>query len=732
LKTGDELAAGFAEAGDPDAAGKPLLVRYATPLFVVWALWLTAEYWLFGPNSYVRLHNIADSSLPELIALKPDFLRGMFGRWNPLWASGADRQALPFSRDLDVIPFLLLPGWLAYATVNFFQRLIAGLFTFRLLQGRMGLSAWAALYASLAYSLFAQPLLNRGWTGFALYDYLAVPGIPLVLWVLSGIQTERRSMSVLLAVLTGLCLGFAGIAPITLFIGPLVVYWFATVCPRRERAFWWYLLVFFVTWGAIAFLVNAPQLILVHDSTRPTYQVGAIWATGFVPVVVAAASWLLADIVPVILISMGLTSCRLRCRRLNRLIAGIAFCVIASASYDTLAEALRTKLPFFRALSFARFNLLLPFLFLAGAAVALDEFAHRSTVVLQKDGVRRYGFPLVALVSTVLIGVVCWESVQVKTRTSRDMLDGHNYRAYYLNSDLQHLAQATSAARPFRVATVATAENGIVDFPPGALWVYGFETADGLLNLQSRRYRDFWEQLIGPVMASDEGIYHWVHDYGCQLNLFAPSAGFSPNKDFGDYYRRNLLSLANVRYIISPRKLQDERLVPIPSQIVQQQLAWKTLNRPRRLFSVMRGGYPGTAVYVYENPDVLPRFFLADSAQFLPDGQSLLATMAAKTSVQLGSSVFIEARYAAQLGTVDQRSGNASAIGLVKYSADEIELMVSTSSSRVLVVTNNYSPYWKAWIDGQTTSIVPADYTFQGLTVPPGSHRVVLRYVPAI
>jgi len=731
MKALEESAAGFAGGGS-DVARKPPLIRYATPLFVVWALWLTAEYWLFGSSSYVRLHNIADSSLPELIALKANLLRGMFGRWNPLWASGADRAALPFSRDLDVIPFLVLPGWLAYAAVNFFQRFIAGLFTFRLLQGRMGLSAWAALYASLAYSLFAQPLLNRGWTGFALYDYMAVPGIPCVLWMLSGVETKRRSMSILLAVLSGLCLGFAGIAPITLFIGPLVVYWFAAICPRRERAFWWYLLVFFVTWGAVAFLVNAPQLILVRDSTRPTYQVGAIWATGLVPVVLGVVEWLRVSIVPLVLIGIGLISCRLHSRRLNAVITAIAFCVIASASHNTLAEALRTKLPFFRAFSFERFNLLLPFLFLAGAAVALDEFAHRSTVILQKDGVRRYGFPLVAVLSTVLLGLVCWESAQVKVQTLRDMLDGHNYRAYYLNPDLQRLAQETAAARPFRVATVATGENVTPDFPPGALWGYGFETADGMLNLQPRRYRDFWEHVIGPVMASDEGIFHWVHDYGCQLNLFAPSAGFSPNKDFGDYYRRNLLSLANVRYIISPRKLQDERLVPIPSQILQQQLDWKTLNRPRRLFSIMRGGYPGIAVYVYENPDVLPRFFLADTVQFLPDGQSVLATMASKTSVQLGSSVFIEARYAAQLGIVDQQSGNASAIGLVKYSADEIELRVSTSSSRVLVVSNNYSPYWKAWIDGQTTSIVPADYTFQGLTVPPGSHRVVLRYVPAI
>lgn len=100
MKTVEKFAAGLAEVPS-DVARTPRFIRYATPLFVLWALWLTAEYWSFGSNSYVRLHNIADESLPQLIALKANFLHRMFGRWNPFWSSGADRAALPFSRDMD-------------------------------------------------------------------------------------------------------------------------------------------------------------------------------------------------------------------------------------------------------------------------------------------------------------------------------------------------------------------------------------------------------------------------------------------------------------------------------------------------------------------------------------------------------------------------------------------------------------------------------------------------------
>jgi uncharacterized membrane protein YfhO len=42
----------------------------------------------------------------------------------------------------------------------------------------------------------------------------------------------------------------------------------------------------------------------------------------------------------------------------------------------------------------------------------------------------------------------------------------------------------------------------------------------------------------------------------------------------------------------------------------------------------------------------------------------------------------------------------------------------------------NFSPNWRAYVDGCETEVVPVDGTFVGAVVPDGEHRVELRYQP--
>jgi uncharacterized membrane protein YfhO len=42
----------------------------------------------------------------------------------------------------------------------------------------------------------------------------------------------------------------------------------------------------------------------------------------------------------------------------------------------------------------------------------------------------------------------------------------------------------------------------------------------------------------------------------------------------------------------------------------------------------------------------------------------------------------------------------------------------------------SYSSSWKAWIDGRPAPVMRTDYTFMGVVLPAGSHKVTLRYQP--
>jgi uncharacterized membrane protein YfhO len=65
-----------------------------------------------------------------------------------------------------------------------------------------------------------------------------------------------------------------------------------------------------------------------------------------------------------------------------------------------------------------------------------------------------------------------------------------------------------------------------------------------------------------------------------------------------------------------------------------------------------------------------------------------------------------------------------------RYEADRIDLETEATSPTILVATNSFSPFWKAWVDGHPVRLMPVDNTFQGVFIEEGGHSVTLRYDP--
>ncbi len=46
------------------------------------------------------------------------------------------------------------------------------------------------------------------------------------------------------------------------------------------------------------------------------------------------------------------------------------------------------------------------------------------------------------------------------------------------------------------------------------------------------------------------------------------------------------------------------------------------------------------------------------------------------------------------------------------------------------MLTDNYYPGWKAYLDGNGKEIIRADFSFRGVEAPAGSHSVIFKYQP--
>lgn len=75
------------------------------------------------------------------------------------------------------------------------------------------------------------------------------------------------------------------------------------------------------------------------------------------------------------------------------------------------------------------------------------------------------------------------------------------------------------------------------------------------------------------------------------------------------------------------------------------------------------------------------------------------------------------------------KPGTGSAV-LKQYSADRIEMQISSDNPGLVFLSDNYYPGWQAYVNGKKTKILLADFTFRAVAVPAGNSVVVMSYEP--
>lgn len=317
----------------------------------------------------------------------------------------------------------------------------------------------------------------------------------------------------------------------------------------------------------------------------------------------------------------------------------------------------------------------------------------------------------------------------------KEIKNGNNFAAFYQNPDLQQLAATKKDSLPFRVATIAD-RKGSLQLHPAYVSSYGLEAADGYLVLYPQNYQDYWGQVIAPLTKVDEKIHDYFHDWGNRVYLFdspvQDKSGENSTIYLKDFYDLELLSLANVKYLISKVPIQDESLKVFSKRnqdFDQDWQNWKRLKFSDKLRKAFQGKYPGIPLYIYENEKVLPRFFLTHKVKVLDTSSELLEALEKATDNDLRSTAYLIKDTIPNLSLNTKDTIN-SQVTLEEYSSDKITLKVNTNVNSILITTNNYSPYWQAKIDNKEEALFLVDKTFQGVAIPQGNHEVILEYQP--
>jgi hypothetical protein len=267
------------------------------------------------------------------------------------------------------------------------------------------------------------------------------------------------------------------------------------------------------------------------------------------------------------------------------------------------------------------------------------------------------------------------------------------------------------------------------------LWAYGLATADGTMQMYPERYHRFWGKVIENLTQADPPLRHHFRNYGCRVDLFWPGPiepDAKPTR-FRDLYNLDLLSLANVRFLVSPVPLDDDNLMLVLSGGEgPSDASGSTAGQGRRfgrLKQFLKTGPQPQKLFIYENRKVIPRAFVAHRTRLFEEREQLLSALAEASREELASTAFLlrgEAHGTDLVGT----SGVNDPVRIEDNQADRVVVSVSMSRPGILVVTQNYSPFWEVRVDGVEGRVIPVDHTFQGVRLEPGQHKIELTYRP--
>ncbi len=657
-------------------------------LFAGWALWLTAPLLLFGEQGYVRIPDNADSNLAVRLAWQTLSAGERLGAWNPFGGCGNDAVITGlFPTDLEHLFFLVFPGWLGYGLFSWLQRFLAGFFTYLLCLRVLHLRRPVALLAGLGYALFSQPWLDRSWDGFTLYDRLGLPGLPLALYALSRLPRLPIGKAVLLGAGIGLFMGVGSHYAFGLFLALAIVLFFTCITPTGHRHLWLGMAAMFGVWG----LVELPVLLAALRHAGESHRAGVDYRHPFFremanyPSLVWRSAY--TNLPPLLLGAVGIAMRRGRARLTTALMAIVLAIGVYLLGFDALQMALGDHLGLLRGFRLERVYLLLPFLILLAGVAGLAVIRKRRPVLGR------------GLTAVLLLAVVV-QSAAVLFSMHRARTQGNNFQALYRQRALQMLAERLREEGPYRAAVVGALPGGR-GLHPAYLWTYGIETADGYTTLYPQRYHAYWQAVLAPLFAQDPAREQYFEHWGNAVYLFPPPHAAA----FAETYNLDLLSLANVRYLVSDDALDDARL---------------------RLLMVDQEDRRGFR-YIYENPSALPRVFIPARVKFCTDTDALLQALRSMSSAELASTLLVEAADApVELPAI----GDEQAIVQdIQCDTRGVRFRLTARRPTAFAVSIPYMRGWRAHAGEREIPLFPAYHAFTAGVAPAGSTEIVLEYL---
>lgn len=688
------------------------LLRHEKKLFFIFSLWLCLEYIILGPFSYARVGDNLDSYAPRLTANWNMSISYGITYWQPLFAGGLDRLAnSTFYLNFNNLAFLLPSCWLTIGFILLLSSFIGSLYVFLFCKNILQLDQNSSIYAGLicAYSLILTdiPAFMLGLSIFfvALY-YLEIFSDR------SQFESKNYIKIIFLGIVFALFSSLLLTLPFTLIA---IAIWFFLI--RKKFSFpCLFILTLFTFPSFILHTQRVWALLLNAPFSQRAGQETSYFNAGFDYYIFRLKILISQNLLPLLITFLGLLFLRIKNRLFTASIILLMILLFIAPLYQPFATLFGHYFKSIRDFDFSRFYLLVPFFASITSAFVVNNISGKIWIgkKISKNS-KTYSLQNMAVIFVVLILLI--SNFSLKWQRFKSWVIQGGYKTYTYSPDIEYIAKDKQAGVLFRMATLTKiANNRIINIPTLPNF-HGLESIDGHANMTTRENIDYFKIMSGdPSIKSS--LYFTFDNNDDPLAKKAINAINFP-----------LLSLANVKYFISPVKLKHSYLKLVNTPTVSDYKNWQKLDIKTKVLYRLEENFKGRKLLVYENTQAFPRFFLTRKVRVFDNNEAMLSALKVASPSALRTQAFI--RHQDNQNTpASLLSGSLEKIELIKYSPDEIQLSTQSDGPSLLVITNNYNQFWKAYVQGEQQKIIPVYHTYMGVFLEKNDNEVVLRYEP--